>query len=92
MIASELRHPCIVSMIGFCMKDNYICLVTEFVKGGDLYSWIHDLQQPLTVQQKIGIASNICAGIIYLHTKGIIHRDLKPHNVLVCEITPTFFV
>lgn len=33
---SKLRHVNIVQMYGFCRKDNFLCLVTEYVKGGNL--------------------------------------------------------
>lgn len=33
---STLRHPNIVSMIGYCKKANTLCLVIEYISGGSL--------------------------------------------------------
>lgn len=83
-LLSTLRHPNIVSMYGFSKKDGYLCLVTEFIQGGDLFNVIHS-KQPLGFTLKTELALSLCRGMVYLHSKGIIHRDLKPANVLVTK-------
>eukprot|EP01119_Soliformovum_irregulare_P025244 TRINITY_DN92_c0_g1_i1.p1 TRINITY_DN92_c0_g1~~TRINITY_DN92_c0_g1_i1.p1 ORF type:complete len:860 (+),score=217.89 TRINITY_DN92_c0_g1_i1:181-2580(+) len=82
-ILSEMRHPNVVSMFGFCRKESYICLVTEYIKGGDLSSCLKDLSKLLPESLKVDIALNIAAAMIYLHGRSLIHRDLKPGNILV---------
>ncbi|PRP73508.1 hypothetical protein PROFUN_02517 [Planoprotostelium fungivorum] len=87
-LLSQLRHPQIVTMYGFCLKNNTLSLVTEYVKGGDLSKLIDRkdfaLTEPLILQICLGIAK----GMTFLHSKGIWHRDLKPANILISELTP----
>src|SRR5207248_7134889 len=40
-------------------------------------------QQNLTVAQRLGLVTSVCAAVPHAHTKGIIHRDIKPSNILV---------
>lgn len=68
---STLRHPNIVPMFGYCRKDGYICLVTEFVKGGDLFSAIHNQEIQLSLQLKAYLMSSIVRGMVYLHNKDV---------------------
>jgi len=41
-----LDHPNILSMVGFCLHP--VCLVTEFIANGNLYQYIHRLDEPTT--------------------------------------------
>ena len=73
-----MRHPSIVSMLGYCKKDNYICLITEFIEGGTL----NDVIFGPYPYDPIAIAIAICRGMVFIHNKGIIHRDLKPSTLI----------
>jgi len=80
---SKMRHPNIVSMYGYARKGNFVMLVTEFVTGGDLSSYLKDTSINPDFATKVASGLSICSGMVYLHSKGIIHRDLKPGNILV---------
>lgn len=83
-ILSKLRHNNIVQMYGFCRKNNYICLVTEFVRGGNLSECLKNKDQYfLDLALQIELSMNITRGMVYLHNQGVIHRDLKPANILI---------
>jgi hypothetical protein len=44
-------------MFGFSKKDGYLCLVTEFVKGGDLSVALHqEWELDLSLKSKIHIS------------------------------------
>eukprot|EP01116_Phalansterium_solitarium_P021490 TRINITY_DN6697_c0_g1_i3.p1 TRINITY_DN6697_c0_g1~~TRINITY_DN6697_c0_g1_i3.p1 ORF type:complete len:344 (+),score=100.77 TRINITY_DN6697_c0_g1_i3:192-1223(+) len=82
---SQLRHPNIVSMYGYCKKDAMVCLVTEYVTGGDLSSYVFGTA-PFDFPLVIRVAASVARGMVYLHSKNIIHRDLKPGNILVEDL------
>eukprot|EP00118_Oscarella_pearsei_P011790 m.81825 g.81825 ORF g.81825 m.81825 type:complete len:1564 (+) comp36263_c0_seq2:82-4773(+) len=95
-------HPNVVQLIGMCATGHCCALLLEFFKDGDLYHLLHPIEGGVNpeVQKwnvRIGIATEIAAGMNYLHTNNppILHLDLKPGNVLIkktfngftCKIT-----
>lgn len=73
-------------MYGFCKKNNYVCLVTEFVKGGNLASCLQDKQKyPLDFSLQLELALNITRGMVYLHNQNVVHRDLKVRRQLLVD-------
>ena len=57
-----------------------LCLVTEYVNGGELYFHLSQERQFAEERTKFYGAEIICA-INYLHKLGIIYRDLKVRKV-----------
>jgi len=86
-ILRRLSHPNLLAFRGIFVQNNQIKLVTEFVCGGTLATYIHDVgtmaELPLS-----GVAFQLMDGLFYLHLRHIIHRDLKPENVLVEFLAP----
>jgi len=80
---SKLRHSNIVQMYGFCRKENYVCLVTEYVRGGNLADCLSEPQDNYDLNLQSQLALNIVRGMVYLHNQNVIHRDLKPANILI---------
>src|SRR4051794_34821153 len=56
-------------------------LVMEMIEGPTLADLLR--RGPLSLDEALGIARQIAAGLGAAHEKGIVHRDLKPANIKV---------
>ncbi|XP_056174245.1 U-box domain-containing protein 33-like [Syzygium oleosum] len=85
-IASMLRHPNLVTLIGVCPGD--WALIYENLPNGNLEDRLscRDNAAPLSWQTRLQICRDTCAALIYLHSfkpRGIAHGDLTPRNILL---------
>ncbi|BFU22302.1 protein kinase domain containing protein [Entamoeba histolytica HM-1:IMSS-B] len=85
-LLEQLRSPCIISFIGYCITKESICLVMEYCPLGSLKKYLQS--NPSTNFLKLRFCQDIARGMLYLHENDIIHRDLKPDNVLVISSNP----
>lgn len=80
--ASALQHPGIVTIFDICVGEPmYIAM--EYVDGGNLRDKLN--KKPMSVQEFLGIAIEICEALDAAHSKGIIHRDIKPENIMLTK-------
>ncbi|XP_071998166.1 microtubule-associated serine/threonine-protein kinase 4-like [Engystomops pustulosus] len=77
--------PFVVSMSGSFATQLHLCMVMEYVGGGDCRSLLKT-RRPLSVTLARLYFAEVVLGVEYLHSYGVVHRDLKPENLL---ITPT---
>ncbi|XP_030521396.1 serine/threonine-protein kinase STY8-like isoform X2 [Rhodamnia argentea] len=82
-ILRQVQHKNIVRFIGACTKPPHFCIVTEYMPGGSLYSYLHKNHNVLKLPQLLKFAIDVCEGMEYLHKSNIIHRDLKTANLLM---------
>lgn len=47
LLTSDLRHPNITLFMGACLKSPDLCIVTEYMARGDLYTILHNLDLKL---------------------------------------------
>src|SRR5690606_35757040 len=40
----------------------------------------------LTLEGRLALFAEVCAGVQHAHLRGVIHRDLKPSNILVTQV------
>jgi serine/threonine-protein kinase len=79
-----LSHENIVRAFGVGDDNGIPYIVLEYVEGKTLKDLIRESPGGhLSVQQSIGICSQILDALSYAHAHGIIHRDVKPQNVIV---------
>ncbi|ESQ39212.1 hypothetical protein EUTSA_v10001310mg [Eutrema salsugineum] len=85
-VLSKMRHPNIITLIGACPEG--CSLVYEYLPGGSLEDSLNckDNSPPLSWQNRVRIATEICAALVFLHSNkahSLVHGDLKPANVLL---------
>ena len=78
---SSLNHPHILTVFDVGEFEDSPYLVTEFVDGGTVSSWISSDRR--TWRQVVSILVGVADGLAKAHESGIVHRDLKPDNVLI---------
>ena len=87
-IMSNIFHPNIVKLYTTFQDFNNLYLVSEFVEGTNLESYVKDFKKNnpnkyINQNLVISILKQILFGLKYLHGMGILHRDIKPDNILI---------
>lgn len=82
VLAGQINHPHIVSLIDVDERADPPYLVLEYVKGRSLeeHTSPHTL---LPVAEVLDIAFKCCNALEYAHFHGLVHRDIKPANLLL---------
>lgn len=56
-------------------------IVMEYVDGGSLDGRLD--KGPMSIQEALAVAHDICSGLAHAHRRNIVHRDIKPSNILL---------
>lgn len=81
------QHPSIIRLLDVFENHEYIYIVMEYCKGGDLFTFLEKRDFTVPEAKSKELAHSIATGIFYLHSFGIAHRDLKPENILMTDST-----
>ncbi|TEB17470.1 kinase-like protein, partial [Coprinellus micaceus] len=84
-LMKECRHPNICLFIGLSRGPvpPTIYIVSEFIDGGNVRSYIHNKRLPFPWRLRLSFATDIARALAYLHARQCIHRDMKGENLLV---------
>ena len=80
-VLRRLDHPNIIKVVT-PEKKSRMYIAMEFVAGVSLREIIRT-EQPMKPERALGLATQVCEALLYMHEKGVVHRDLKPENALV---------
>ncbi|KAL0481556.1 serine/threonine-protein kinase RAC [Acrasis kona] len=82
LILKTIKHPFIVALHYAFQTREKLCLILDFLTGGELF--YHLQKEELFGVNKVRFyIGEIFLAIEYLHTKNIIYRDLKPENIVL---------
>ena len=80
----RLKHPNIVSLIGYGEQAGQLFYSMELVEGESLQQRLRR-EKRLPWPMVLDMAIEICAALKHAHDFGVVHRDLKPANLLITE-------
>ncbi|XP_041081721.1 epithelial discoidin domain-containing receptor 1-like isoform X2 [Polyodon spathula] len=95
-ILSRLKDPNIIRLLGVCVRDDPLCMITEYMESGDLNQFLSQRQlqdkassassmPTISYMALISMTSQIASGMKYLASLNFVHRDLATRNCLVGE-------
>ncbi|XP_028319421.1 microtubule-associated serine/threonine-protein kinase 4 isoform X3 [Gouania willdenowi] len=84
-ILTFAENPFVVSMYCSFETRRHLCMVMEYVEGGDCANLLKNMG-PLPVDMARMYFAETVLALEYLHNYGIVHRDLKPDNLLVTSM------
>ncbi|KAM7532535.1 hypothetical protein Aperf_G00000132071 [Anoplocephala perfoliata] len=82
-ILSFADNPFVVSLYCTFETKKSLCMVMEFVEGGDVATLLKNIGGPLPLDLVQMYFAELVLALEYLHSYGIVHRDLKPDNLLI---------
>ena len=77
-----MNHEMILSLFNTYKTDQKVFLLTEYVRGMDMYDGIRHFDLLDNAQALFYTSCMICI-LEYLHERNIIYRDLKPENIMI---------
>lgn len=80
---AALKHPNIVQVYDFDIKDDHYYMVMELIEGTSLRDLISADPTGLDRDNTVRIFSQIASAVAYAHDQKTVHGNLKPDNVLL---------
>ncbi|KAH9665506.1 protein STRUBBELIG-RECEPTOR FAMILY 6 [Citrus sinensis] len=86
---SQLHHPNIMELVGYCSEYGQHLLVYEFRKNGSLHDFLHlsdEDNKPLIWNSRVKIALGTARALEYLHevcSLSVVHKNIKSANILL---------
>ncbi|XP_014822637.1 PREDICTED: microtubule-associated serine/threonine-protein kinase 2-like isoform X8 [Poecilia mexicana] len=84
-ILTFAENPFVVSMFCSFETRRHLCMVMEYVEGGDCATLLKNIGALPVDMARMYFAETVLA-LEYLHNYGIVHRDLKPDNLLITSL------
>ena len=75
-------HPYIIELIESYETSNYIFLVFELCKQGELYEFLNSNVR-MSEKRVRSYMKQLLLAVQHCHNNQVIHRDIKPENVLI---------
>ena len=82
---ARVNHPNVLCIHAFGEHASVPYFVMEHVAGSSLDVWLSKQQGAPSLETKLAILDDVCAGVAAIHAAGTIHRDIKPSNILIDE-------
>ena len=78
---AQLHHPGIVAVHDIGVHEGTVYIVSDYLEGTDLRSWMQDHRASWQDATRIAIA--VLDALGHAHARRVIHRDIKPANIIL---------
>ncbi len=89
-ILDELRHPHIVSVLGYLKDGLYDYLVFECAEKGDLLDFVNKRAIPFSERDLISLLFQLSSAVAFIHSSFYVHLDIKLENILLVNRTRNY--
>ena len=80
--AARLSQPNIITIFDVGEDRGRFFIVMELLRGATLKEFLDQKERP-SLDRKLDLMIQLCAGLAAAHNEGIYHRDIKPGNLFV---------
>ncbi|MFO1022822.1 MAG: protein kinase [Planctomycetales bacterium] len=81
--AARLTHPNIVTVYEVASEGPVSFIVSEFIAGPDLATWLAKRKQPVPPRHAAQVIASLAEAIEHAHARHVLHRDIKPSNIIL---------
>ncbi|CAO2149244.1 unnamed protein product [Urochloa humidicola] len=89
-ICTQMSHKNLVKLIGYCIEDSNLIIITEFISRGNLNDILHNSAISIPLDVRLGIAIGCAEALSYIHSvqlsasdNFLSHSAIKPTNILL---------
>jgi serine/threonine-protein kinase len=83
---AALRHPNIVQVFDFDVRNGLYYMVMELMESDSLRTRLNDYRlrdERMPLGEIVRVLLDVLDGLGYAHSEGMVHRDVKPANILL---------
>ncbi|GKC16829.1 probable serine/threonine-protein kinase NAK, partial [Tanacetum coccineum] len=88
-ILEEINDPNVVKILGYCMEEDLVPIIYEFMHQGTLKEYLFSIERMTERHRlfsRVKIATGVVRGLIFLRTQPqLADCSLKIHNILLDE-------